>query len=219
MPSPWLVWQLADSAFPTGTFAHSYGLEAAWQSGEVPNREALVGFAQAALLQAGYGVLPLVNAAFRTPERLDELDALAEAFLLNPVANRASRIQGRSLVATCARVWPSPGLATLEGRVRSLRAHVAPLTGVTLREVGAPLWAIQQLVCFTTVRGVASAAVRLGITGSYDAQRLQHELAADIDSLLLRCGTFDEHDLSQPAPVQDIIQAGHDRLYSRLFQS
>ena len=34
----WLLWQLADSAFPTGGFAHSGGLEAAWQNGEVSNR-------------------------------------------------------------------------------------------------------------------------------------------------------------------------------------
>jgi urease accessory protein len=33
----WLLWQLADSAFPTGGFAHSGGLEAAWQHGEIRN--------------------------------------------------------------------------------------------------------------------------------------------------------------------------------------
>ena len=33
--SDWFTWQIIDSAFPTGAFAHSYGLEAAWQHGEI----------------------------------------------------------------------------------------------------------------------------------------------------------------------------------------
>ena len=33
--SDWLTWQVVDSAFPTGAFAHSFGLESAWQQGEV----------------------------------------------------------------------------------------------------------------------------------------------------------------------------------------
>ncbi|HZH77778.1 MAG TPA: urease accessory protein UreF, partial [Archangium sp.] len=40
----WRVLQLADSAFPTGGFAHSGGLEAAVQQGEVRGREGLERF-------------------------------------------------------------------------------------------------------------------------------------------------------------------------------
>jgi hypothetical protein len=32
----WLIWQLMDSAFPTGGFAHSNGFEAAFQAGNSP---------------------------------------------------------------------------------------------------------------------------------------------------------------------------------------
>src|SRR5260221_11759540 len=60
----WLLWQLADSAFPTGGFAHSLGLEAAWQHGEVRNRTELVSFIEAGLQQLGHAALPLVTAAF-----------------------------------------------------------------------------------------------------------------------------------------------------------
>ena len=41
MTSPFLLLQLADSAFPTGGFAHSGGLEAAYQLGEIDGPEGL----------------------------------------------------------------------------------------------------------------------------------------------------------------------------------
>ena len=90
-PADFLLWQLADSAFPTGGFAHSGGLEAAWQHDEVRTRSELASFLEAALQQMGWNALPLVRAAHAEPERLDELDELCEAFTSNHVANRASR--------------------------------------------------------------------------------------------------------------------------------
>jgi hypothetical protein len=51
----WLVWQLADSALPTGGFAHSGGLEAAWQHGEVRQSSQLASFIEASLEQLGHG--------------------------------------------------------------------------------------------------------------------------------------------------------------------
>ncbi len=114
--SDWLTWQVVDSAFPTGVFAHSWGLEAAWQQGEVASLTRCSDFVDASIQQTGHGTLPLVNAAFRQPERLEPLDTLADAFLTNPVANRASRVQGRTLLATAARVWPSAAFAALQAR-------------------------------------------------------------------------------------------------------
>src|ERR1700694_976067 len=68
-----LLWQLADSAFPTGGFAHSSGLEAAWQHGEVRNRVELNSFLEANLDQLGHAALPLVTTAHDELGRLDEL--------------------------------------------------------------------------------------------------------------------------------------------------
>jgi len=217
--SDWLTWQVFDSAFPTGAFAHSWGLEAAWQQGEVNDLDALRAFLEASIQQAGYASLPLVNDAYRSPEQLEALDALADAFLLNTVTNRASRIQGRTLLGTAGRIWPSATLAALQTRANATCAHVAPLSGATFRAIGLSLSTAQRVVLYATARGVLSAAVRLGIAGSFEAQRMQYECGPRLDRLADRCSTLSRDDLAQTAPVLDLLQAGHDRLYSRLFQS
>ena len=217
--SDWLTWQVVDSAFPTGVFAHSWGLEAAWQQGEVNDLDALRGFLDASIQQAGYASLPLMNEAYRSPEQLEALDALADAFLINAVANRASRIQGRTLLATAGRIWPCPALAALQARADATCAHVAPVAGTTFRAIGLPLPTVQKIALYAAARGVLSAAVRLGIAGSFEAQRMQYDCGPWLDRIADRCGALSIDDLAQTAPVLDLLQAGHDRLYSRLFQS
>ena len=224
-----LIWQLVDSAFPTGAFAHSLGLEAAWQHGEVATRDDLRRFVEATILQAASGALPLVNAAHREPARLAEWDALNDAFLTNAVANRASRQQGRTLVASAARIFASSTLDALHARVSStpnaqlptpnLAAHAAPVTGAVFAALGVALETTQRMVLFVAARSVLSAAVRLGVTGSYDAQRMQSECAGFSAAVLARYRDAGPDALAQTAPVIDILQGAHDRLYSRLFQS
>ena len=121
----WQIWQIVDSAFPVGVFAHSWGLEAAWYSGYVDSDAALQQFVVDSIQQTGWGMLPLLNSAYLQPVRLSELDTLAHAFLTNNVANRTSRVQGRTLAATAARVWPSRAMCEIQARVEGGHAHVA----------------------------------------------------------------------------------------------
>ena len=215
----WMVWQLADSAFPTGGFAHSWGLEAAWQAGEVPDPSALRRFVGDALVQSGRGSLPWMTAAYTNPDRYEELDALLDQFLTNTVANRASRVQGRAFLATCVRIWPSASFTALDARAAAAHGHAAPIAGAAHRQLGVPLDIAQRLFLNGVARGLLAAAVRLGIVGSYHAQRLQYECAPVLDDVLARCGGLTDRDAAQTAPLLDVLQAAHDRLYSRLFQS
>jgi urease accessory protein len=75
------------------------------------------------------------------------------------------------------------------------------------------------VVLYGTARGVLTAAVRLGIAGSYEAQRLQHACAPELEAVAARCQALTPEDLAQTAPLIDLWQSAHDRLYSRLFQS
>jgi urease accessory protein len=217
--SEWLTWQIVDSAFPTGLFAHSWGLESMWQHGEIESLDALQIFLDEAILQAGRATVPLLNAAFDRPADLERLDGIADAFLTSAVANRASRVQGRALIATAANVWPSPLVADLQRRADGTCAHVGPLTGATFHAIGLPRSTAQRAVLYGAARGVLSAAVRLGIIGSFEAQRLQHACTPMLERVAMECAESGIDALAQPAPLIELLQSRHDLLYSRLFQS
>lgn len=287
-----LIWQLADSAFPAGGFAHSAGLEAAMQHGEVTCRDDLEDFTCAVIRQAGYSALPLVTAAHAEPVDLAALDALCDAFLSNPVANRASRGQGQAFLTACTRSFrgrardsnhrghrdltthftevtenpldslkssvssgersvhprpPSFALTTDEfwrghagasaqtgdlggsgvsieelchrvGRAE-LWGHYGPVFGAALSALEIDRRSTQRLFLFLTSRIVTSAAVRLGLVGTYEAQQMQAAMAGEIDRTIERCVNLRPCDIAHTAPLIDLFQSTHDRLYSRLFQS
>ena len=221
MAAPWLLLQLADSAFPTGGFSHSAGLEAALAWGELRDGPALRRFVEGVLWQAGHGALPFLGAAHRGAD-LDDLDRRCDAFLTPQVTNRASRTQGRTLVATAARVFPDVEAlaARHEGvRSRTLLAHHAPMFGATLAALEVSLPDTRILFLHQALRGVCSAAIRLGLVGPHEAQGLQHEVAPTLDAVLERCAALPLTAVCQPAPLQEILAGTQDRLYSRLFQS
>jgi urease accessory protein len=215
-----LLWQLIDSGFPSGGFAHSGGLEASTQHGWVTS-DTVRAFARQALAQAGRAALPLVTAAHQRPDDLVTLDELSDVFLSNPVANRASRAQGRALLASVTRSFPHISMAPLEAQVHQhrLAGHHAPLFGAIFNTLSIPLVDTQRACLFTCLRSTTSAAVRLGLIGSYEAQEIQASLAGDIDEVIRRCGGLGPRDIAQTAPLVDLFQSTHDRLYSRLFQS
>jgi urease accessory protein len=216
-----LLLQIADSAFPMGSFAHSGGMEAAWNAGYVKDTRMLREFLDTSLRQTQKGSLPFAVEAHRMPEAFVRHDRLCDAFLNNHVANRASRSQGRSFLSTAEKTWYRPGIQKLRQTTRQdrLPCHLATVWGTVFRYLGLGIEDACQLLMFITLRDLISSAVRLSIIGPLEGQKLQSEYGSLVEELAAEGVNLGTDDIAQTAPVLDLLQGAHDRLYSRLFQS
>ena len=216
-----LALQLADSAFPSGSFAHSGGIEAASSWGELRSPESLKSYLETVIRQAPCGTLPLLVAAHRKSDSFAELDQLCNAVLSNHVARRSSSTQGRALLATAARVFSSPEINQLQQHVKeqALPTHLAPVFGALTFHLEISLDKSLQVFLYTLLRDLVSAAVRLNIIGPHAGQRLLLELTPELELAARQAVELELEDIAQTAPLVEILQVNHDRLYSRLFQS
>lgn len=221
MANLWLVWQLADAAFPAGGFAHSGGVEAVARWELVHDGGQLERLVRDQLTQAAHGAVPLLATVHRQPARFVEVDRLSSALLSNHVANRASRAQGKSLLMAAEAAFDQPPILELVAQVRreNLATHLAPAFGAITRRLEVSTDEAVRLFLHITMRGLLSSGVRLGVVGPLEAQAIQYRLGPFAETLAGRSLEFDLDDVAQTAPLLDLLQATHDRLYSRLFQS
>ena len=214
------LWQ-ADGAFPSGSFAFSYGIEGiiTLRHGlEMPELKRLV---SAALRHrwATYDRVALLR-AFRCDGDLAVIAAVdreVEASTLVESLRTGSRRNGASFLASHARIGNDLA-GILRDAVRSgeCLGHIAVMQGAVWSSVGLNEDLAQLTSGYTVASGLISAAIRLGAVGALQGQQVLADCLPLIEQLSMAEPPA-ASELESFVPFLDIAAARHGQADLRLF--
>jgi urease accessory protein len=211
--------QLGDSAFPSGAFTQSYGLETLVAEGAVGTAADVEAVLAAHLRQRlARSDLPALLAAHQAAETGDAalvlaIDATLTAVKMTREERQASARMGARLVAEAERLAPHPILAACRPSNAAVAFALAGYAmGLSAREAA-----------LTYAYGFASALVaasmRLLRIGHGEAQAVLRHSQALIEEAVAGAGTVGWDALCPFAPGLELASARHERLPARLFAS
>lgn len=202
----WSVVMLADSGLPTGSFAHSAGLEAAAQLGMIRGEKDVRNFVEATTRSSIQLLAPFLIAglliaqdqshggchANSVRDRWERLHRECHAVMVsNQPACSASLDQGKSLVRVASQ-WLSgaqesslsPGVDStiLKHLKDGSSPHIAPALGVIGGLLGLDEIQVCRLFAYCMARDLVSAAVRLSLVGPLASVPLLHNVQEPIES-------------------------------------
>jgi urease accessory protein len=207
---------LADSRFPSGSYAHSLGLEQAVASGltDVP---AFMGARLRLVAPADARFAVEARRAARSERALARLDAEWAARCPSPVLREAARRLGAQLLRSAATVWPGDPIAAY--RVASRVTPRAIALGVVAAASALADDDVALLALYDDAATVASAALKLLPLDPAVTARWLAELAPQL-AVTARAVAADRGPLPSPAGVALELSAPiHLEQRERLFAS
>lgn len=220
LPLPLLIW--FSPAFPVGAFAYSHGLEWAQEAGDLNDAAGLEAWLRDLLEHgAARNDAILMAAAYRAEGDDGRLAELAELGLA--LANSAERrletvSQGDAFALAVDKSWPCEAIQ----RLRACAPEGLPYpvaVGAAAAGHGLPLRQTLEAFCLAFVQNLVSAAVRLGIVGQTDGQRVIAALLGTVRETATLAEAADLNDLGGAAFRSDLTAIRHETQYSRLFRS
>ena len=220
--------QLSDSAFPSGRYTLSYGLEAFAQNGQLRGASSLL-----PLLADGIrlGVAPSDGVALACAHRAAGADGTLDLDLVTRAderltavklareAREASMRTGRALLAAATAAFGATVAGDYTAWVEDDHSpgNHAVVLGVLSARLGVPRLDAVAGELFAFSAGWASAAVRLGLIDHRAAQRLLHRVRAVSVDAARRAVDRDVRHISSSGPLQDVMSMRHEHAELRMF--
>ncbi len=215
------VLQHADSFFPGGTTASSFGLEALVQDQLVHTHSEVEAFVQAQLrfrwARFDRPVLVAASQAANDLDRLTQVDLLVDAQSLCEEARTASCRTGKALLGVHVKL-KTRGAQGYQQRINDSGAvgHHSVVQGLTWTQSGLTASSIEMMSAHMFCVGLAGAALRLGLIGHIGAQTILTNTRSVAAGILSRPPEGLDS-LSTFAPQQEIAMMRHETMSHRLF--
>lgn len=227
------VLQLSDSAFPSGRYTLSYGLEAFAQSGLLGT----AGRGSTLLTLLGdcirYGVAPSDGVALACAHRatgsggsldlavVTRADERLTAVKLSREAREASTRTGRALLSAARAAFGEAVIGNFAERVETGRSpgNHAVVLGLISARLGVPLVeaVVGDLYAFSA--GWVAAAVRLALIDHRTAQAVLNRVRPLTAAAALKAADRDVADIASCTPLLDVMLMRHEQAELRLFAS
>ncbi|KYH42900.1 urease accessory protein UreF [Branchiibius sp. NY16-3462-2] len=216
--------QLADSAFPSGLYTMSHGLEGFRQRGLVTPDD--VGDLLADLLRCSIGpadatALARAHDAARAGDlqEVQRIDRLLFATKLNGELRAASVRSGRQLMRTAGALVDDPIVSAYGDLVRSrdVPGCQPVVSGICYAAAGVSVERAVASDLFAFASSFTGAALRLRLADHVAAQVILREVAPVVEEVAASAVVRPTEDIGGFAPMTDICSAGHERAEARLF--
>lgn len=218
--------QLSDSAFPSGMYTTSSGLEALFNRGRVGGSRELHRLALAYLrMQVGTADCVALGNAYRAAMRSDlrrlvDADRTLFSTKLTMAVREASVRTGKQLLASGEAfakggVLHSYGLAVRSGKSPGTAPVVlAVVCGALKIGMGEAAF----VLLYSSLVAMVGAGLRLGVIDHIEGQRILHSMKGPIVELSKNASRGLDS-MRQFAPVLEIAQMWHERSETRMFVS
>lgn len=221
------VLQFADGLFPSGGFAHSFGLETYAQDGAVRDAEGLQAFVRVHL-EGGTGPADAVAAALAARsgfvgahDACVALDRRLDAMKTVPEFRAASRQMGRQTARAAAAFGGEPFNEWLARAIDDdlTPGHHAVVFGAVTGRAGASPEMAAAAFLHSTAALLVGAGLRLLPIGQLEGQRVLAAMREPIARLAQRAASADVDEMWSFTPGLEIAGLRHADLERRLFRS
>lgn len=218
------ILQHADSAFPSGSFAFSGGLEGLAALEGRLDVARLAGILAVVLrhrwAECERVALVLAWRAGPAPASLAAIDRALEAATLPATLRTGSRRNGSALLAAHCRL-ETPGAGALQAAIADgrLLGHLAPLQGALWRSLGIAEAEAVMMSGYTTLTAMATAAVRLNALGALAVQAALSQVLPLIGDYADTSGITAQTPLAGALPWLDLACAQQEVAALRLFSN